>query len=82
MGLFHVICITDREPHTLLIDITPDLLSQQKNVAEQIVIPFWSASDQGKYTTMLRDGGLHQIEARTYQQRDGNVAFYVISGKF
>ena len=68
----------NRVPFTL--DVSQ--IGTARGRASHVVIAFWSETDQQKYRDVLTQAGVQDVSSRIYRRRDGQPAFWVVSGAF
>ena len=70
----------NRIPYELT--LSPELIEKHSAQNQVIHVAFWDRADRDKYTGLLKsDRNIHGIAARTFYQRDGNPAFYMLSSR-
>lgn len=62
--------------------VDAERIDRAKCGCDRVALAFWSADDTAKYTSVLNDKGLRNVETEVYAQRDGRPAFYVVKGEF
>ncbi len=62
--------------------LDPASIPGVRNGAGKVSVAFWSKSDEAKYVELLKQDGATATETKTYRRRDGEDAFWVVTGDF
>ena len=70
----------NRIPYVL--ELNPELVEKYSAQNREIHVAFWNRSDSDRYASLLKSVRSNQeVSFRTFYQRDGNPAFYMMSSR-
>ncbi|KPD15436.1 hypothetical protein ADM96_32690 [Burkholderia sp. ST111] len=79
-GFFMSFALLTNNQVPYALELSPNLISQHRQTANEIRIAIWKETDVQKYSALLDQYGVHSLQVQTYRRNDGVPAFYLIRG--
>jgi 4-amino-4-deoxy-L-arabinose transferase-like glycosyltransferase len=81
-GFFMSFALLTNNQVPYALELSPYVISQYHQTADEIRVAFWKETDVQKYSALLDQYGVHNLQVQTYRRNDGKPAFYMVRGSF
>jgi 4-amino-4-deoxy-L-arabinose transferase-like glycosyltransferase len=81
-GFFMSFALLTNNQVPYALELSPSVISQYRQTANEIRVAFWKETDVQKYSALLDQYGVHNLQVQTYRRNDGAPAFYLVRGSF
>ncbi|MCP3728753.1 glycosyltransferase family 39 protein [Paraburkholderia sp. CNPSo 3272] len=81
-GFFMSFALLTNNQVPYALELSPYVISQYRQTANEIRVAFWKEVDVQKYSALLSQYGIHNLQVETFRRNDGAPAFYLLRGSF
>ena len=81
-GFFMSFALLTNNQVPYALELSPNVISQYRQTANEVRVALWKESDVQRYSALLDQYGIRNLQVQTFWRNDGIPAFYLIRGSF